>query len=158
MVGSGHSAEPEPISVVSAETASVPNAGLTVADVAPALFQAFGTRLTVARIQQTVSEFYGVSPAYMKAPSTQSGAMERRVARPRQVAMFLSRELTDHSLPSLGKFFGRRDHSTVIHALRAVEQRMADDPYTEIEVEVLRERLTATVIDRSSSAEFSAAA
>jgi chromosomal replication initiation ATPase DnaA len=52
---------------------------------------------------------------------------ERFIARPRQVAMYLARHLTEHSLGDLARFF-RRDHSTVIHALQVVERLMADDP------------------------------
>jgi chromosomal replication initiator protein len=56
--------------------------------------------------------------------------------------MFFARKLTNQSLPDIGKRFGGRDHSTVIHAIKSVEKRLSEDPYLEIEVEVLRERLS----------------
>ena len=140
-VGSGHSAEPEPCFTVSAVPASVPNAGITVEDITPSLFRAFTTRMTVAQIQHTVAEFYGVRTFYMTAPDG-VGMRERRVARPRWVAMALSRELTSMTLPEIGRRFGGRDHSTVIHAIRRVEELTLRDPCVALEVEILRERLS----------------
>lgn len=70
-------------------------------------------------IQREIADRYGLSVLDLlsdrRAPS---------VAKPRQVAMYLCRELTTLSLPAIGKRFGNRDHSTVIHAIRRVEQRL----------------------------------
>jgi chromosomal replication initiator protein len=52
----------------------------------------------------------------------------RSVARPRQVAMFITRGKTPYSLPAIGRMFGNRDHTTVIHAIETVERLCADDP------------------------------
>lgn len=52
----------------------------------------------------------------------------KKVARPRQVAMCLSKQMTPQSLPSIGRMFGGRDHTTVIHAVKCVERRYANDP------------------------------
>lgn len=75
----------------------------------------------IAEIQESVSRYYGLSLLDMR-----SARRSRSVAHPRQIAMFLARELTPRSLPEIGKYFGDRDHSTVIHAIRAVSKRMVD--------------------------------
>ncbi len=67
--------------------------------------------ISVDLIQKKVSEFFGISENEMKTKKR-----SRSVSYPRQVAMFLSRELTNFSLPDIGGFFGGRDHSTVVHA------------------------------------------
>lgn len=103
----------------------------------------FPNRLTVAEIQTAVAEFYGLHPKTMRDPDRQLGSREPRISHPRQVAMFFARKLTPMSYPEIGRRFGGRDHSTVIHAMRAVERRAAEDPYAEIELEALRERLSA---------------
>ena len=73
-------------------------------------------------------------------------ARDRRpgVAFPRQVAMFLARELTDHSLPDIGRGLGGRSHSTVLHALDRVEQSIADDPAVRTTVEKVRRQLRSS--------------
>jgi chromosomal replication initiator protein len=109
----------------------------------PALELAFGRRLTVLKIQQEVAEFYGLHPKVMRDTDRSIGAREPRLSHPRQVAMYLARKLTRMSTPDIGRRFGGRDHSTVLHALKAVEKRAADDPYLELEIEVLRERLSS---------------
>jgi len=65
-----------------------------------------------------------------------------RVTWPRQVAMYLARELTDTTLPSLGRQFGGRDHTTVLHAHQRIAQRVADDTAAREVVDALRNRLT----------------
>jgi chromosomal replication initiator protein len=84
--------------------------------------------ITVENIQKTVADYYKVRVADLL-----SKRRSRSVARPRQVAMALAKELTSHSLPEIGDAFGGRDHTTVMHAckrireLRDVEQRMQED-------------------------------
>jgi chromosomal replication initiator protein len=84
--------------------------------------------VTVENIQKTVADYYKVRVADLL-----SKRRSRSVARPRQVAMALAKELTSHSLPEIGDAFGGRDHTTVIHAckrikeLRDTEQRMLED-------------------------------
>jgi chromosomal replication initiator protein len=139
--------------VVSALRASPPSAPpLTIGDLAEILATAFRQRLTVKKIQQTVSEFYGIHPSYMTRPDG-IGARDWRVSHPRQAAMFLSRKLTGMALQEIGRRFGGRDHSTVIHSLRAVERRAAGDSGFELELELLRDRLTihSTNVANSSS-------
>lgn len=90
---------------------------------------------SMTAIKAAVAEEYGVSMMDLVS--------ERRTAavvRPRQAAMWLCRRLTGHSLPAIGKAFGDRDHSTVLHALRAVEARMVHpEEYERLE------RLTSSV-------------
>ncbi|MCW8093434.1 chromosomal replication initiator protein DnaA [Alteromonas sp. ASW11-130] len=73
--------------------------------------------VTVDNIQKTVADYYKI-----KVADILSKRRSRSVARPRQVAMALSKELTNHSLPELGNAFGGRDHTTVLHACRKIEQ------------------------------------
>ena len=117
--------------------------GLTVAEIAPTLRAVFGGRLSVAEIQHTVSAHYRIKPEYMTERDGVPGMREPSICYPRQMAMFLAREMTGHSLPSIGRFFGNRDHTTVLHAVRAVKNRCAEDPYTELDLAVLREKLSA---------------
>ncbi len=65
------------------------------------------------------------------------------MARPRQVAMFLSKMLTSKSLPEIGRRFGGRDHTTVIHAVRKIEELKAIDNQIAEDVELLRRMLEA---------------
>jgi len=70
-----------------------------------------------------------------------SARRSRAVARPRQVAMYLAKQLTPRSLPEIGRKFGGRDHTTVMHAVRKVEElRTADSSFAE-DVELLRRML-----------------
>jgi len=78
--------------------------------------------LTIERIQEEVSRLYGISLADMTGRSR-----ARSVAFPRQVAMYLSRELTDSSLPTIGQAFGDRDHTTVMHAIEKIQGDAAAD-------------------------------
>jgi len=90
----------------------------------------------VADIQAAVCERFHIPPIEMK-----SHRQSRAVARPRQVAMFLCREFTPLSLSAIGKLFGNRDHSTVLHACRAVAEMMQHDPELAAAVAVLRDRI-----------------
>ena len=67
----------------------------------------------------------------------------RVVARPRQIAMFLSKSLTSKSLPEIGRKFGGRDHTTVIHAVKKIEELKLVDVQVADEVEILRRTLEA---------------
>jgi chromosomal replication initiator protein len=84
--------------------------------------------VTIENIQKTVAEYYKIRVADLL-----SKRRSRSIARPRQVAMALAKELTNHSLPEIGDAFGGRDHTTVLHAckrikdLRDLETRMTED-------------------------------
>jgi len=73
-------------------------------------------------IKQAVAKHYGLAYGDM---TTQRRA--KRVCQPRQLAMYLSRKLTDRSYPEIGRLFGGRDHTTVMHAVRQVEYRLSRD-------------------------------
>ncbi len=73
--------------------------------------------VTVENIQKTVAEYYKIRIADLL-----SKRRNRSIARPRQVAMALAKELTNHSLPEIGDAFGGRDHTTVLHACRRVKE------------------------------------
>jgi len=89
-----------------------------------------GQRLTVDRIQRAVCEVFSVTPTDMV-----SKRRARVIARPRQVAMYLCKKLTKRSLPDIGRRFGGRDHTTVMHAVKRIDQlRLEDESFnTQIE-------------------------
>ena len=72
--------------------------------------------VTIDNIQRTVAEYYRI-----RVSDLLSKRRSRSIARPRQVAMALSKELTNHSLPEIGDAFGGRDHTTVLHACRKIK-------------------------------------
>ncbi|MBX3702142.1 MAG: chromosomal replication initiator protein DnaA [Steroidobacteraceae bacterium] len=92
------------------------------------LFAAQERLVTIDNIQKTVAEYYKIRLADLL-----SKRRSRSIARPRQIAMALARELTNHSLPEIGDAFGGRDHTTVLHAcdrvkdLREIERRAGED-------------------------------
>jgi chromosomal replication initiator protein len=78
--------------------------------------------VTIENIQKTAADYYKV-----KIADLLSKRRSRSIARPRQMAMALAKELTNHSLPEIGDHFGGRDHTTVIHACRKVKELVLDD-------------------------------
>lgn len=93
-------------------------------------------RITIDEIQKKVAEHYSVRVADMH-----SARRARAVARPRQVAMYLAKQLTPRSLPEIGRKFGGRDHTTVIHAVRKIEELSAYDAAFREDVDLLRRLL-----------------
>jgi chromosomal replication initiator protein len=93
---------------------------------------------TVQEIQEATSQAFGVTLEALLSPSRASA-----LAWPRQVAMFLTRELTDHSLPAIGTAFGGRSHSTVLAACRRTAERIATDREAFDAVRRLTEELKA---------------
>ncbi|QWT47014.1 chromosomal replication initiator protein DnaA [Azospira inquinata] len=77
---------------------------------------AFNRQITVENIQKTVAEYYKI-----KVADLYSKKRTRAIARPRQVAMWLAKDLTPHSYPMIGEAFGGRDHTTVLHAVRTID-------------------------------------
>jgi chromosomal replication initiator protein len=88
---------------------------------------------SVEEIQQRVAERFGVSRAELVGSSRAATPL-----RARQVAIFLTRDLTDLSLPQIGRLYGGRDHSTVLNSLRRVEARLDEDPELAEKVRELR--------------------
>lgn len=92
--------------------------------------------VTVKEIQAAVCRRFRIPAIEMM-----SQRRGRDVAHPRQVAMYLSKQLTPYSFPNIGRMFGGRDHTTVMYAVKAVEQRMAADSICAGDVEGLRKGL-----------------
>ena len=95
-------------------------------------------QVSIDNIQRTVAEYYKI-----KVPDLHSPRRTRSVARPRQVAMALSKELTSHSLPEIGESFGGRDHTTVLHACRKVLELRESNPEIEEDYQNLLRTLTS---------------
>ena len=93
-------------------------------------------RITIEEIQRRVAEHYNIKLSEMS-----SERRARAVARPRQVAMFLSKQLTSRSLPEIGRKFGGRDHTTVMHAVRKIEELRLSDAAIVEDVELLKRTL-----------------
>jgi len=93
-------------------------------------------RVTIDEIQKRVAEHYNIRSADMH-----SARRAREIARPRQVAMYLCKMLTPRSLPEIGKKFGGRDHTTVIHAIRRIEELSVADKTLAEDVAILTRML-----------------
>jgi chromosomal replication initiator protein len=93
-------------------------------------------RVTIDEIQRRVAEHFTIRLGEMT-----SDRRARAVARPRQVAMYLAKQLTTRSLPEIGRKFGGRDHTTVMHAVRKIEELKGTDPALAEDVELLRRML-----------------
>jgi chromosomal replication initiator protein len=100
------------------------------------ILRAHDRRVTIEEIQRKVAEHYN-----LRLTDMSSARRARNVARPRQVAMYLAKQLTSRSLPEIGRRFGNRDHTTVMHAVsRVAELMQADGSFAE-DVELLRRML-----------------
>ena len=106
-------------------------------DVLQDLLRAHDRRITIDEIQRKVAEHYNLRLADMH-----SARRARNVARPRQVAMYLAKMLTARSLPEIGRKFGGRDHTTVMHAVRKIEELIEEDAQIAQDVDVVRRALT----------------
>jgi chromosomal replication initiator protein len=95
-------------------------------------------QVSIENIQKTVAEYYKIRTSEML-----SAKRNRSVARPRQVAMALAKELTKHSLPEIGRAFGGRDHTTVLHAVRTIKTLKDGDAALEEDYRNLLRTLTS---------------
>ena len=95
-----------------------------------------GMRLTVDKIQRSVADEFSITHNDMT-----SKRRARDIARPRQVAMYLCKKLTKRSLPDIGRRFGGRDHTTVMHAVKRIDQLRAEDPVLDGRVKALEAKL-----------------
>lgn len=100
------------------------------------LLRANDRRVTIEEIQKQVANHFNIRISDMH-----SARRARSVARPRQVAMYLSKQLTARSLPEIGRKFGGRDHTTVMHAVKKVEELKTSDPGFAEDIELLRRML-----------------
>ena len=95
-------------------------------------------KITVEEIQRRVAEHYNIRLSDMIGPKR-----VRNFARPRQIAMYLSKHLTSRSLPEIGRRFGGRDHTTVMHGVRRIEELKVQDGQVAEDLEMLRRALEA---------------
>jgi chromosomal replication initiator protein len=93
-------------------------------------------QISVENIQKTVADFFNIKVADMY-----SKRRPANIARPRQIAMYLAKELTQKSLPEIGELFGGRDHTTVLHAVRKIAQDRAKNAECNHELHVLEQTL-----------------
>lgn len=91
---------------------------------------------TIHKIQKQVASFYNI-----KISDLTSKSRARNIARPRQIAMYLAKNLTSESFPKIGKEFGGKNHATVIHSVKLVENMMKDDTKILEEVKVIEDKL-----------------
>jgi chromosomal replication initiator protein len=108
----------------------------SVQEVLHDLLRSHERRITIDEIQKKVAEHFNIKLGEMT-----SDRRARAVARPRQVAMYLAKQLTMRSLPQIGRKFGGRDHTTVMHAVRKIDELMRTDPSLAEDVELLRRML-----------------
>lgn len=108
----------------------------TTQEVLHDLLRANNRRVTIEEIQKRVAEHFNVRISDMH-----SARRARSVARPRQVAMYLSKQLTSRSLPEIGRKFGGRDHTTVMHAVKKVDELQDQDSSFAEDVNLLRRML-----------------
>ncbi|GAB6639785.1 chromosomal replication initiator protein DnaA [Streptococcus uberis] len=94
------------------------------------------TIIPIEEIQIQVGKFYGVTVKEIKATKR-----TQNIVLARQVAMFLAREMTDNSLPKIGKEFGGRDHSTVLHAYNKIKNMIIEDESLRIEIETIKNKI-----------------
>jgi chromosomal replication initiator protein len=92
--------------------------------------------VTIENIQKTVADYFNV-----RVGELLSERRSRSVARPRQMAMALAKELTSHSLPEIGQAFGGRDHTTVLHAVRKIGAERTTNPELNQQLHVLEQTL-----------------
>lgn len=109
----------------------------TTQEVLQDLLRSHDRRITIDEIQRKVAEHYN-----LRLSDMHSARRARNVARPRQVAMYLAKILTARSLPEIGRKFGGRDHTTVMHAVRKVEELIEEDAQIAQDVDVVRRALT----------------
>jgi chromosomal replication initiator protein len=108
----------------------------TTQEVLHDILKAHDRRVTIEEIQKKVAEHWS-----MRLTDMSSARRARAVARPRQVAMYLAKQLTSRSLPEIGRKFGNRDHTTVMHAVSRVTELMERDAGFAEDVELLRRML-----------------
>ena len=95
-------------------------------------------QISVENIQKSVADFYSIKVADMYSKKRPAN-----IARPRQIAMFMAKELTQKSLPEIGELFGGRDHTTVLHAVRKIAEERSYDSQLNHEIHVIEQTLKA---------------
>jgi chromosomal replication initiator protein len=93
-------------------------------------------KITIEFIKKSVAEFYG-----LKTSDLQDKKRNKEVVFPRQIAMFLVKDLTDHSFPEIGDSFGNRDHTTVIHACKKIKEEIKNNTIIKHNIEQIRRKI-----------------
>ena len=102
------------------------------------ILRASDRKVTIEEIQRRVAEHYNVRLSDLIGPKR-----VRTIARPRQIAMYLAKHMTPRSLPEIGRRFGGRDHTTIMHGVRKIEEIMATDSQLCDDLQLLRRQLEA---------------
>ncbi|WP_299905955.1 chromosomal replication initiator protein DnaA [uncultured Paracoccus sp.] len=102
------------------------------------ILRASDRRVSIEEIQRKVAEHYNIRLADLIGPKR-----VRNVARPRQIAMYLSKQLTNRSLPEIGRRFGGRDHTTIMHGVKKIEELAASDEALSEDLDLLKRLLEA---------------
>ncbi len=102
------------------------------------ILRASDRKLTIEEIQRKVAEHYNIRLSDLIGPKRL-----RNIARPRQVAMYFAKQLTSRSLPEIGRRFGGRDHTTIMHGVRKIEELMTTDSQLSDDLQLLRRQLQA---------------
>ena len=110
----------------------------STADLLADLLRASSRQISVDVIQKRVAAHYGVRVSEMF-----SARRARNIARPRQIAMYLSKNLTSFSYPEIGRQFGGRDHTTVMHAVKTIENLMKSDAQMSEDIELIKSILAS---------------
>ena len=100
------------------------------------ILRASDRKLSIEEIQRKVAEHYNIRLSDMIGPKRL-----RTIARPRQVAMYLSKQLTSRSLPEIGRRFGGRDHTTIMHGVKKIEELSAIDSQLADDIQLLKRLL-----------------
>jgi chromosomal replication initiator protein len=102
------------------------------------ILRASDRKLTIEEIQRKVAEHYNIRLSDMIGPKRL-----RTIARPRQMAMYLAKQLTSRSLPEIGRRFGGRDHTTIMHGVKKIEELMTTDSQLSDDMQLLKRLLQA---------------
>ena len=94
----------------------------SVEDVIADLLRMYEKKIGITEIQKKTAEYY-----HIKIEDLKSARRSREIARPRQIAMYLTKTMTGLSFPEIGRKFGGKDHTTILHAVRRVEELIAED-------------------------------
>ena len=119
--------------VAHAELVNRPVTLETALDLLQDILRANDRRIGIEDIQKKVAEHFNIRLADMHSPRR-----ARAVARPRQIAMYLAKQLTTHSLPEIGRKFGGRDHTTIIHGVRKIEELLLEEPQMREDIDRLK--------------------
>ena len=98
--------------------------------------------LTVEYIQRTVADYFGIEPSKLKEKTR-----KRLIVRARQLSMYLAKQLSNKSLKHIGNAFGGRDHSTVVHACKTIEDLLEKDNTFKTEFSTIQKQLKSTTVD-----------